>query len=124
MGRYKTVYKSYLIVKTYLGNRYRYTDQSQTEDGTLSKSIVFRRKMAKRKIDSSLNDFVIEYLKKRKCERTLKLVEINNEGTKNENVCEKFMHYLKRKESENENENDDFGFEINFGAYQQHIKVH
>ena len=80
--------------------------------------------MAKRKIDSSLNDFVVQYLKKRKCERTLKLFAKNNEGTKNENVCEKFMNYLKRKESKKENENDDFGFEINFRAYEQQIKVH
>ena len=79
--------------------------------------------MAKRKIDSSLNDFVVQYLMKRKCERTLKLFERNNEGSKNENICEKFMNYLKRKESEKENENDDFGFEINLGAYQQQIKV-
>ena len=76
--------------------------------------------MAKRKIDSSLNDFVFEYLKKRKCERTLKLFPRNNEGRKNENICENFMNYLKRKESEN----DDFGFEINLGAYQRQIKVH
>ena len=83
--------------------------------------------MAKRKIDSSLNDFIVEYLKKRKCERTLNLFEKNNEqrkeGTRNQDVCEKFINYLKKKESEKENENDDFGFEINFGAYQQQIKV-
>ena len=80
--------------------------------------------MAKRKIDSSLNDFVFEYLKKKKCERTLKLFERNNEGRKNENICENFMNYLKRKESEKDDENDDFGFEINLGAYQRQIKVH
>ena len=89
--------------------------------------IVFRKKMAKRKIDSSLIDFIVEYLKKRKCKRTLNLFEKTNEqrkeGTRNQNVCEKFTDYLKRKEFEKQNEIDDFGFEINFGAYQQQIKV-
>ena len=80
--------------------------------------------MAKRKIDSSLNDFVFEYLKKKKCERTLKLFEKNNKGRKNENIREKFMNFLKRTESKKDDENDDFGFEINLGAYQQQIKVH
>ena len=92
------------------------------------KLIVFRKQMAKRKIDSSLNDFIVEYLKKRKCERTLNLFEKTNEqrkeGTRNQDVCENmFTDYLKRKEFEKQNEIDDFGFEINFGAYQQQIKV-
>ena len=68
-------------------------------------------------------DFVVEYLKKRKCERTLKLFEKNNEFTMKENVCEKFMNYLKGREFEKVTENDDFGFEINFEAYQQQIQV-
>ena len=79
--------------------------------------------MAKRKIDSSLNDFIVEYLKKRKCKRTLNLFVKNNEIKRNQNLYENFTDYLKRKESEKESENDDFGFEINFGAYQQQIKV-
>ena len=83
--------------------------------------------MTKRKIDSSLNDFIVEYLKKRKCEKTLNLFEKTNEqrkeGTRNQDVCEKFTNYLKRKEFKKQNEIDDFGFEINFGAYQQQIKV-
>lgn len=87
------------------------------------KLIVFRKQMAKRKIDSSLNDFIVEYLKKRKCERTLNLFEKNNEVQRNQNLYEKFTNYLKKKESKKENENDDLGFGINFGAYQQQIKV-
>jgi len=79
--------------------------------------------MVKRKNDFSLNDFIVEYLKKRKCERTLKLFEENKKVKMNDNVCEKFMNYLKGKESDKEIENDDLGFEINFKAYQHESKV-
>ena len=79
--------------------------------------------MPKRKLESSLDDFFGEYFKKAKCERTLKLFENKTGRLKNENVCERFMNYLKRKEAEKENEDDELGFEINFGAYETETKV-
>ena len=78
--------------------------------------------MAKRKQDCSVNDLIIGYLKKTKCEKTLKLFEKSNENL-NHGICEKFMNYLKKKETEKENEKDDLGFEINFGAFQSEGKV-
>ena len=81
--------------------------------------------MAKRKAEFSLDDFVANYLKNAKCERTLKLFEGRKTCPKKENgnICERFMNYLMKKESEKENENDDLGFEINFGAFQPETKV-
>ena len=80
--------------------------------------------MAKRKADCSLDDFITDYLKNAKCERTLKLF---NEKTcpkkENDNVCKRFMNYLMKKESERGNESDDLGFEINFGVFQPETKV-
>ena len=78
--------------------------------------------MAKRKHDCSLNDIVIEHLRTSKCERTLKLLE------RQENACGKamyddFVSYLKQNEVEKENSDDDLGFEINFGAFQPEQKV-
>ena len=75
-------------------------------------------------MELSLDDFIIEHLKKAKNEKTLKFFEGKMGGPKqNKNVYEKFMNYLKKKESEKENEKDDLGFEINFGAYQSEAKV-
>ena len=76
-------------------------------------------------MELSLDDFIIEHLKKTKTEKTLKLFEgEKDDSTKaNKNVYEKFMNYLKKKEAEKENENDDLGFEINFGAFQSEGKV-
>ena len=82
--------------------------------------------MSKRKIDCTLNEFVIQYLKKAKYEKTSKLIAGNNGESKesNERICEKFMNYLKRREAERKiQKDDDLGFEINFGAYQQEVKV-
>ena len=81
--------------------------------------------MAKRKIDCSLNDFIIDYLKKRKYERTLKLFEDKNEGPEKENtrICDNFLNYVIQVESKKEAEIDDLGFEINFGAFQTETKV-
>lgn len=76
--------------------------------------------MAKRKIDCSLNDFVVEYLKKRKCERSLKLFAKNKKLKTNENLYKTFINYLKKNK---ENENGDLGFEINFGAYQSEPRL-
>ena len=75
-------------------------------------------------MELSLDDFIIEYLKKAKNEKTLKLFEGEKTGpNENKNVYEKFMNYLKKKEAEKENEKDDLGFEINFGAFQSEAKV-
>ena len=78
--------------------------------------------MGKRKLDGCLNDFIAEYLKKRKCEKTLKLFE-EKKIIENRNVCEKFMTFVMEKESEKENRSDALGFEINFGAFEQEVKV-
>ena len=75
-------------------------------------------------MEFSLDDFIIEHLKKAKTEKTSKLFEGEIGGSKeNKNVYEKFMNYLKETEAEKENEKDDLGFEINFGAYQSEAKV-
>ena len=79
--------------------------------------------MGKRKSDCSINDLIVQYLKKRKCARTLKLFENTNENSKNENICENFLNYLEKKESEKVNVEDELGFEINFRAYQPEVKV-
>ena len=84
--------------------------------------------MAKRKIDCSIGDVIVDYLKKRKYKKTLQLFENKNNsftGRKLENydVCRKFIKYLKIKESEKGDKDDDLGFEINFGAYQSATKV-
>ena len=81
--------------------------------------------MAKRKAEFSLDDFVSDYLKNAKCERTLKLFEDKKPCSKKESekTCERFMNYLMKKDSEKENENDDLGFEINFGVFQPETKV-
>ena len=77
--------------------------------------------MAKRKLESSLNDFVIEHLKKTKCLKTLKLfdetVDSSSASVPLKNY-ESFICYMKTKSNENENFDDDLGFEINFGAYK------
>ena len=75
-------------------------------------------------MELSLDDFIIEHLKKAKTKKTLKLFEGEKTGSKeNKNVYEKFMNYLKKKEAEKVNEKDDLGFEINFGSYQSEAKV-
>ena len=78
--------------------------------------------MTKRKIDSTLDDFIDGYLKKAKYEKSLKLFEGKIGRKKNVKIFEQFMNYLMRKEAEKANENDDLGFEINFG--QSQAKVH
>ena len=79
--------------------------------------------MGKRKSDCSIDDFIVDYLKKRKCVRTLKLFEEKNKNCENQNICQKFMNYLKRKESEKVIAIDDLGFEINFEAFRPVQKV-
>ena len=84
--------------------------------------------MTKRKIDCSVNDLIVDYLEKRNCKKTLKLLQENKMGfterkLENENLCEKFMNYLIGKQLEKEKVEDELGFEINFGAYQPAAKV-
>ena len=57
--------------------------------------------------DIKLNDIIQSYLKRTKCEKTLKLLQ---EGTTNDQMLEKFVEYLKKKE----NETDELDFEVNW----------
>ena len=83
--------------------------------------------MSKRKSVCNLHEFVTKYLKKTQYEKTLKLIAVHDGESKacTGETYEKFMNYLKRKERKKriENKNDDLGFEINFGAYQQEVKL-
>ena len=82
--------------------------------------------MAKRKIECDLNDIIGVHLRKKKCEKSLKLFyekngRILNEETK---IWEKFFDYLKGKNTVKKHvKEEDLGFEINFGAYQPDMKV-
>ena len=81
--------------------------------------------MAKRKIDCKLDDLVMEYLKKVKCEKTSKMfVTAGSSENERSKSLTKFMKFLKQNETEKENRvEDDLGFEINFGAFQPATKV-
>ena len=81
--------------------------------------------MAKRKIDCSLDDFVSEYFKKVKCEKSSKMFGTERSGESDHSkVLERFLKFLKRKETEKENRvEDDLGFDINFEAFQPEPKV-
>ena len=73
-----------------------------------------------------MNEFVIKYLKKAKYEKTLKLFagKIGESKACTSAAHKKFTNYLKQKERTTKNaNNDDLGFEINFGAYQQELKL-
>ena len=81
--------------------------------------------MAKRKVDCSLDDIVMEYLKKVKCEKTSKM--FGTEGSDESNhskSLEKFIEFMKQIKTKKETSvQDDLGFEINFGAFQPETKV-
>ena len=81
--------------------------------------------MAKRKIDCSLNDYIINHLKKRKFEKTLKIFEEKKRVSKkaDSEIFARFKSYLITKEIKKENVTDDLGFEINFGAYKSETRV-
>ena len=82
--------------------------------------------MTKRKIDCSLDDIIIEYFKKVKCEKTSKMfgTERSSESEVVSKSLEKFVKLLKENETKKENRvEDDLGFEINFGAFQPVTKV-
>ena len=82
--------------------------------------------MAKRKIDCTLDEFVVKYLKKAKYEKTCKLLEVGESTSTNGSwkTIKKFMKFVKANEKKKnegikkESLDDDLGFEINFGAYQ------
>ena len=81
--------------------------------------------MAKRKIECSLDEIVMEYLKKAKCEKSIKLLGIEHSGESDHSKSlEKFIKFLTKSEKTRENRNaDDLDFEINFGAFQPEKKV-
>ena len=80
--------------------------------------------MAKRKIDCSLDDLVLEYLKV-KCEKASKMFGTDGSSENDHSKSlKKFMKFLKENETEKEiRVEDDLGFEINFGAFQPATKV-
>ena len=80
--------------------------------------------MASRNLDSSLNDVVIEYLKKVKCEKASKMYESKcTSESSSSKLLSEFIKFLKLKETTKESVEDDLGFEINFGAFQSAAKV-
>ena len=81
--------------------------------------------MSKRKIDCSLDDVVMEYLKKVKCEKASKMFGTEGSSeTDHSKSLKKFMKFLQENETEKENRaEDDLGFEINFDAFQPATKV-
>ena len=72
--------------------------------------------MAKRKIDCSLDDIVMEHLKKIKCERASKMFETEcSGGSDHSKLLKKFIKSLKPSEIQKANQvEDDLGVEINF----------
>ena len=81
--------------------------------------------MAKRKMDCSLDDIVMEYLKKVKCDKTPKMFGTDHSGESDHSKSlKKFMKNLRQSEIKKEKRiEDDLGFEINFGAFQPDPKV-
>ena len=81
--------------------------------------------MAKRKMANGLDDIVMEHFKKVKCEKTSKMfvTESSSESDHSKSL-QKFIQFMKQKETEKENRvEDELGFEINFGAFQPEPKV-
>ena len=81
--------------------------------------------MPKRKMDCSLDDIVMRYFKKIRCEKTSKMfgTERSSESDHSKSL-KKFMKFLKQTEVKKENRvEDDLGFEINFEAFQPEQKV-
>ena len=81
--------------------------------------------MARRKMSCSLDDFVKEYLKKVKCEKSSKMFGTERTGESDHSKSlKKFMTFLKENEMKKRNSvEDDLGFEINFEAFQPEPKV-
>ena len=74
-------------------------------------------------MDCGLDDIVIEYFKRVKCEKVSKMFRTESSSDHSKSL-KKFMKFLKQKEIKKENRiKDDLGFEINFGAFQPAAKV-
>ena len=74
-------------------------------------------------MDCSLDDIVMEYLKKVKCDKTSKMLGTDHSGESDHSKSlKKFIKNLKQSGIKEENR-DDLGFEINFGAFQPEPKV-
>ena len=75
-----------------------------------------------------MSEFVTEYLKKRKYEKSQKLFQsqkdslISKPRNLSSNVLLKFREFVLKKTIKTEID-DDLGFEINFGAFQSELKV-
>ena len=78
--------------------------------------------------DDGLCEFVTEYLKKAKYEKSRKLFQNQTDSiipkpiNSTSNLFLKFREFLLKKPIKTEI-NDDLGFEINFGAFQNEPKV-
>ena len=79
--------------------------------------------MGKRKHDCSLDEIVIECLKRAKYERTLKLIQKQDHNQCSKAIYSDFVAFLKQSAVAKQNKDDDLGFEINFGAFQRETKV-
>ena len=81
--------------------------------------------MTKRKMDCSLDNIVMEHLKKAKCEKTSKMFGKEcSDGNDHSKLLENFIKFMKQKGTEKENRvEDDLGFEINFESFQPIKKV-
>ena len=80
--------------------------------------------MGKRKHDFSLDEIVIEFLKRAKYERTLKLFQKQDSNECSKATYAGFIAFLKQSVVVKENkDDDDLGFEINFGAFHRETKV-
>ena len=90
--------------------------------------------MSKRRYDSTkynLDGVIIEYLKRRKCEKTLVMFQNQSDSAivnssridvLSGDFFQKFEEFLKNKFTKNETE-EDLGFEINFASFQNEPKV-
>ena len=67
----------------------------------------------------------MEYFKRAKCEKTSKMFGKEcSDGNDHSKLLENFIKFMKQKGTEKENRvEDDFGFEINFEAFQPIKKV-
>ena len=78
--------------------------------------------------DDDLSEFVTEYLKKAKYEKSQKLFQsqtdsiIPKSSSLSSNLFSKFRRFLRKRPDKVQVE-DDLGFEINFGAFQSEPKV-
>ena len=88
--------------------------------------------MSKRRYESTdynMDVVIIEYLKRRKCEKTLVMFQNQIDSAKvnssridvlSGDLFQKFEEFLKSKKNKTE---EDLGFEINFASFQNEPKV-